>query len=139
MGSDSIDHRLTSYVLTKAEKCRARLVELKGKVWSELGPNHNTGRSLFDMLAIALVTMDAAFEEYSNKVTAFTEKAKQYVANLPKSACFDSPISRMRTGNQAALCSEVGSLGICFCSLPCSIISVLCIITETMEQSRYDF
>lgn len=78
------------YVDAAAEKCRARLVELKGKVRSELegeqkDPNHNTDLSLFDMLAIGLVTMNAALEEYNNKVTAFTEKAKPYVANLPKS------------------------------------------------------
>lgn len=79
-----------SDVAATVEACRARLVELKGKVRSELeskqkDPNHNSDLSQFDALTTELGTLNAALEEYNNEVTALTEKAKQYVANLPKS------------------------------------------------------
>lgn len=79
-----------SDVAAKVGACRARLVELKGKVRSELeskqkDPNHNADLSQFDALATELGALNAALEKYNNEVTAFTEKAKQYVASLPKS------------------------------------------------------
>lgn len=71
------------------EKSRARLVELKGKVQSVLegkqkDPNNNADLPQFDALATELGTLEATLEEYNHEVTAFTEKAKQYVDNLPK-------------------------------------------------------
>ncbi len=79
-----------SDVAATVEACRARLVELKGKVRSELeskqkDPNHNADLSQFDALATELGGLNAALEKYNNEATAFTEKAKQYVADLPKS------------------------------------------------------
>lgn len=79
-----------SDVAATVETCRARLVELKGKVQFELGgkqkdPNHNADLSQFDALDAELGALNAAIKEYNSEVTAFTEKAKQYVANLPKS------------------------------------------------------
>lgn len=72
------------------EKCRAKLIELKGEVQSVLeskqkDPNHNADLLQFDALATALGALKATLDEYNNQVTAFMEKAKQYVANLPKS------------------------------------------------------
>lgn len=79
-----------SDVAATVEKCRAGLVEMKNKVQSELegkqkDPNHNADLSQFDALAAELGALKAALEEYNNEVAAFTEKAKQYVADLPKS------------------------------------------------------
>ena len=79
-----------SDVAATVETCRARLVELKGKVQSELegkqkDPNHNADLSQFNALDAVLGALNAALKEYNSEVTAFTEKAKQYVANLPKS------------------------------------------------------
>ena len=79
-----------SDVSATVEKSRAGLVELKSKVQSVLegkqkDPNHNADLSQFDALATELGTLKATLEEYNHKVTTFTEKAKQYVANLPKS------------------------------------------------------
>lgn len=72
------------------EKYRVRLVELKGKVQSELekkqkDPNADADLSQFDAFAAGLAGMKTVIEAYNTAVTAFTDKAKQYVANLPKS------------------------------------------------------
>ena len=72
------------------EMCRARLVELKNEVQSDMegkqkDPSHNANLSQFDAFATELGTLKSALEEYNNEVATFTEKAKQYVADLPKS------------------------------------------------------
>lgn len=72
------------------EKCRAGFVELKGKVQSELGkkqkdPNADADLSQFDTLSTELATLKTTVQAYNAAVTTFTEKAKQYIANLPKS------------------------------------------------------
>jgi len=72
------------------EKCRTKLVEQKNKVQSILenkqkDPNHNADLSQFDAFDTDLGALKAKLEEYNNEVTSFTEKSKQYVANLPKS------------------------------------------------------
>lgn len=72
------------------EKCRATLTELKGMVLSELekkqkDPNANADLLQFDTLLTELATLKTAVQAYNAAVTSFTEKAKQYVANLPKS------------------------------------------------------
>lgn len=79
-----------SDVVATVEKCRAGLVTLKGEVQFVLeskqkDPNHNADLSQFDALATELGALKATLEEYNNEVTAFMEKARQYVANLPKS------------------------------------------------------
>lgn len=70
--------------------CRARLVGLKNEVQSDLegkqkDPNHNANLSQFDAFATELGTLKSVLEEYNSEVTIFTEKANQYVADLPKS------------------------------------------------------
>lgn len=72
------------------EASRARLVELKNEVQSDMegkqkDPSHNANLSQFDAFATELGTLKSALEEYNNEVATFTEKAKQYVADLPKS------------------------------------------------------
>ena len=75
---------------TVVEKYRFRLVELKGKVQSELekkqkDPNADADLSQFDAFTARLAEMKTAIEAYNTTVTVFTDKAKHYVANLPKS------------------------------------------------------
>ena len=70
--------------------CRAELAASKGNVLSELGrkqqdPNVDVDLSPIDALTTGLAALKAAVDEYNEGVTAFTEKAKQYVANLPRS------------------------------------------------------
>ena len=72
------------------EKYRAGLAELKGKVQSELekkqkDPNADADLPQFDALLMELGWLKTAVKEYNAAVTAFTEKAKEYVANVPKS------------------------------------------------------
>ncbi|MDP2853197.1 MAG: AAA family ATPase [Smithellaceae bacterium] len=72
------------------EKYRVRLVELKGRVQSELekkqkDPNADADLSQFDAFTARLAEMKTAIEAYNTAVTVFTDKAKHYVANLPKS------------------------------------------------------
>ena len=72
------------------DECRAGLAASKGKVRSELerkqkDPNADADLSHFDALAAGLAALKAAVEDYNKEVSAFAEKAKQYVANLPKS------------------------------------------------------
>lgn len=79
-----------SDIATTVEKCRAKLVDHKIKIQSELeskqkDPNHHADLSQFDALAAELGALKAAVEEYNIEITAFTERAKQYIANLPKS------------------------------------------------------
>lgn len=79
-----------SDIATTVEKCRAKLVDHKSKVQSELeskqkDPSHNADLSQFDALAAELGALKTAVEEYNIEITAFTERAKQYIANLPKS------------------------------------------------------
>lgn len=77
-------------VVVTVDSCRSRLVELKGKVQSELekkqkDPNTDADLSQFDALTTELAGLKTAVEGYNASVSFFTEKAKQYIANLPKS------------------------------------------------------
>lgn len=77
-------------VVATVDSCRSRLVELKGKVQSELekkqkDPNTVADLSQFDALTTELAGLKTAVEGYNASVSSFTEKAKQYIANLPKS------------------------------------------------------
>jgi len=77
-------------ITATVEKCRAGLAELKDKVQSELekkqnDPNADVDLPQFDELAAELAALKTAAEVYNAVVSAFAEKAKQYVANLPKS------------------------------------------------------
>lgn len=77
-------------VAATVEKNRAVLAELKGKVQSELekkqkDPNVDTDLSQFDVLTAELAGLKTMVEAYNTEVAAFTEKAKQYVADLPTS------------------------------------------------------
>lgn len=77
-------------ITVEIEKCRANLVELKDMVLSELDkkqkdPNVDADLSHFDALSTELAALKTAIQAYNSDVTAFTEKAQQYVANLPKS------------------------------------------------------
>ena len=69
---------------------RPKLTGLKAKVQGELekkqkDPNADADLSHFDALATELDALKTAVAAYNSAVAAFTEKAKQYVANLPKS------------------------------------------------------
>jgi len=73
-----------------ADSCRSRLVRLKGKVQCELekkqeDPNADADLSQFDALATELGGLNVAIEGYNAAVSSFIEKAKQFIANLPKS------------------------------------------------------
>jgi wobble nucleotide-excising tRNase len=75
-------------VASTVENCRSNLVELKGTVLSELekkqkDPHADADLSQFDALSSQLAALKTAVEEYNAAVTTFSEKAKQYVANLP--------------------------------------------------------
>ncbi|MBI5184627.1 MAG: AAA family ATPase [Nitrospinae bacterium] len=77
-------------VVTAVDSCRSRLVELKGKIQSELekkqkDPNTDADQSQFDALTTELAWLKTAVEGYNAAVSSFIEKAKQYIANLPKS------------------------------------------------------
>jgi wobble nucleotide-excising tRNase len=79
-----------SDVAATVEKRRTRLAELKDKVQSELekkqkDPNADCDLSQFTAFASELAGLKTAIEAYNTAVSAFAEKAKQYVANLPKS------------------------------------------------------
>ena len=72
------------------ETFRPRLTGLKAKVQGELekkqkDPNADADLSQFNALTAELGELKIAVEAYNTAVAAFTEKAKQYVANLPKS------------------------------------------------------
>ena len=77
-------------VAATVEKCRSCLAELKAKVLSELekkqkDPNADADLSQFDALSTELAALSAAIQAYNAAVTAFTEKSRQYIADLPKS------------------------------------------------------
>lgn len=79
-----------SDVVATVDSCRARLVVLKGKAQSELekkqkDPNADADLSHFDALTTELAGLKTAVEGYNTAVSSFIEKAKQYIANLPKS------------------------------------------------------
>ena len=72
------------------DECRATLASLKDRVVSELekkqkDPNADADPSQFDALSTELAALKTGVQAYNAAVTAFSEKAKQYVANLPKS------------------------------------------------------
>lgn len=72
------------------EKCRAVLAEMKAQIQSQLekkqkDPNAEVDVSLFNALSTELGKLKTAVEAYNTTVAVFTEKAKLYVANLPKS------------------------------------------------------
>lgn len=72
------------------QKFRADLAKLKIKVISELekkqkDPNADADLSLFDALSTQLAALKTAIQAYNAAVIALSEKAKQHVADLPKS------------------------------------------------------
>lgn len=72
------------------DKCRARCAALKDAVRAELekkqaDPNADADFSRFDAFADELTTLKAAVEHYDSEVIQSTEKAKKYLADLPKS------------------------------------------------------
>jgi len=77
-------------IVGSVDAFRPTLTGLKAKVQAELDkkqkdPNADADLSQFDALAAELASLKTAVESYNTAVTAFTEKAKNYVANLPKS------------------------------------------------------
>ena len=77
-------------VAATVEECRASLAELKDTVVSELekkqkDPNADADLSHFDALSTELAALKTGVQAYNAAVTAFSEKAKQCVADLPKS------------------------------------------------------
>jgi len=77
-------------IATTIEKSRPRLSELKDKIQSELekkqkDPNADAKLSQFDVLSAELAGIKTVVDEYNAVVTAFIEKTKLYVTNLPKS------------------------------------------------------
>ena len=77
-------------VVGSVDAFRPTLTGLKDKVQGELDrkqkdPNADAELSQFDALAAELASLKMAVESYNTAVTAFTEKAKNYVASLPKS------------------------------------------------------
>ncbi len=77
-------------VVGSVDAFRPTLTGLKAKVQAELDkkqkdPNADADLSQFDALAAELASLKTAVESYNTAVTAFTEKAKSYVANLSNS------------------------------------------------------
>ena len=69
--------------------CRAALAESKSKILSEMerkqrDPNADADLTSIDALASQLADLKAEVDRYNSEVTAFMEKAKLYVAGLPK-------------------------------------------------------
>lgn len=72
------------------EQHRAVLAEMKNQVQSQLekkqkDPNADADVSQFNALSTELGGLKTAVETYNRAVVTFTDKAKQYIANLPKS------------------------------------------------------
>ena len=72
------------------ETARTKFTGLKAKVQTELqkkqkDPNADADLSQFEALSAELASLKADIDSYNAAVTAFTKKAKDYVANLPKS------------------------------------------------------
>jgi wobble nucleotide-excising tRNase len=72
------------------EAIRSKLTDLKAMLQAELqkklkDPNSHADTSQFDAMATELASLKASVETYNTGVDAFTEKAKNYVSNLPKS------------------------------------------------------
>ena len=72
------------------ETFRPKLSGLKAVVQGELekkqkDPNADANLPHFDTLAAELAALKTVMAAYNAAVAAFTEKANQYVANLPKS------------------------------------------------------
>jgi len=77
-------------LVTIVENRRARLVELKAKVLTELGrkqrdPDADADMLHFDALSTELAALETAVKAYNIVVTIFAENAREYLANLPKS------------------------------------------------------
>jgi len=77
-------------VVGSVDAFRPTLTGLKDRVQGELDkkqkdPNADADLSQFDALTTELASLKMAVESYNTAVAAFTEKAKQYVANLPTS------------------------------------------------------
>jgi len=76
-------------IIVIVEKSRSILSKLKGKVQSELekkqkDPNIKADLSQFDAFSAELTEVKTAIQIYNSAVVAFSEKAKEYVATLPK-------------------------------------------------------
>lgn len=74
---------------TTVEKSRINLAKLKEKIQFELekkqkDPNANTDLSQFDAFSTELTALKTAILTYNMAVVVFSDKAKEYVANLPK-------------------------------------------------------
>jgi wobble nucleotide-excising tRNase len=72
------------------EAIRSKLTDLKAKLQAELqkklkDPNADADTSQFDAMATELASLKASIETYNKAVDAFTDRAKNYVSNLPKS------------------------------------------------------
>lgn len=72
------------------DKCRANCAALKDAVRAELekkqrDPNADADLSRFDSFAEELATLKEAAERYNAEVTQTAEKAKRYLADLPRS------------------------------------------------------
>lgn len=79
-----------SDVAAAVEKRRARLTDLKKAIQYELekkqkDPNSGADLSQLDAFAAELAALNTEIEAYNRAVSALSEKAKQHVANLPKS------------------------------------------------------
>jgi wobble nucleotide-excising tRNase len=77
-------------VVGSVDAFRPTLTGLKDKVQGELDkkqkdPNADAALLHFDTFVAELAALKIVVESYNAAVAAFTEKAKQYVANLPKS------------------------------------------------------
>jgi len=72
------------------ETARSKITALKAKVQTELqkkqkDPNASVDLPQFEALSEELASLEANVDSYNAGLTAFTDKAKAYVANLPKS------------------------------------------------------
>ena len=79
-------HDVSAFV----ETARAKLTSLKAKIQVELekkqkDPNLEVDLSQFDVWVSAFESLKAFVVAYNNAVAAFTEKAKSFVSNLPRS------------------------------------------------------
>jgi wobble nucleotide-excising tRNase len=77
-------------VAATVEKCRPTLAELKGNILSEVekkqgDPNADADLSHFDALWTELAELNSVVNGYNAHVTGFTDQARQYRAQLPKS------------------------------------------------------
>lgn len=92
---------------TTLEECRSRLLELKALAVLELekkqkDPNSKSSSKPFDDLILKLAFIKTEIETYNVAILAFAEKAKRYVAELPKSdiAAIKTELSKAKNINK---------------------------------------